>query len=67
LLINGDVYPGDSGGPVFRVTKNGRPKVVGMVVERLSIEPQERFPLALAVDAKAIRETLQLLAARPSR
>ncbi len=67
FLINGDVYPGDSGGPVFRVTKNGRPKVVGMVVERLSIEPQERFPLALAVDAKAIRETLQLLAARPSR
>jgi hypothetical protein len=52
---------------VFRVTKNGRPKVVGMVVERLSIEPQERFPLALAVDAKAIRETLQLLSARPWR
>ena len=67
FLINGDVYPGDSGGPVFRITKNGRPKVVGMVVERLSVQPQERFPLALAVDAKAIRETLQLLAARSQR
>ena len=67
FLINGDVYPGDSGGPVFRITKNGRPKVVGMVVERLSVQPQERFPLALAVDAQAIRETLQLLAARSQR
>jgi hypothetical protein len=34
-----------------------------MVVERLSVQPQERFPLALAVNARAIRETLQLLRA----
>lgn len=67
FLINGDVYPGDSGGPVFRLSKNGGPKVVGMVVERLSIERRQRFPLALAVDASAIRETLQLLAQRRSR
>ena len=66
FLINGDVYPGDSGAPVFRLSKKGGPEVVGMVVERLSIERKERFPLALAVDVRAIRETLQLLAA-PNR
>jgi hypothetical protein len=64
FLINGDVYPGDSGGPVFRLSKRGKPQVVGMVVERLSTARRERFPLALAVDAGAIRETLQLLAER---
>jgi hypothetical protein len=64
FLINGDVYPGDSGGPVFRPSKRGKPQVVGMVVERLSTPRRERFPLALAVDASAIRETLQLLAER---
>jgi hypothetical protein len=67
FLINGDVYPGDSGGPVFRPSKHGKPQVVGMVVERLSTARRERFPLALAVDASAIKETLQLLAERKRR
>ena len=67
FLINGDVYPGDSGGPVFRISKRGGPQVVGMVVERLSTSRRERFPLALAVDANAIKETLQLLAERKRR
>ena len=67
FLINGDVYPGDSGGPVFRLSKHGKPQVVGMVVERLSTARRERFPLALAVDASAIKETLQLLAERKRR
>jgi hypothetical protein len=67
FLINGDVYPGDSGGPVFRLSKHGKPHVVGMVVERLSTTRRERFPLALAVDASAIKETLQLLAERKRR
>jgi trypsin-like peptidase len=67
FLINGDVYPGDSGGPVFRIAKHGKPQVVGMVVERLSTTRRERFPLALAVDANAIKETLQLLAERQRR
>jgi Trypsin-like peptidase domain len=67
FLINGDVYPGDSGGPVFRLSKHGKPQVVGMVVERLSTTRRERFPLALAVDASAIKETLQLLAERKRR
>jgi len=67
FLINGDVYPGDSGAPVFRASKTGRPSVVGMVVERLSIERRAPFPLALAVDANAIKETLRLLAERDRR
>jgi Trypsin-like peptidase domain len=62
FLINGDVYPGDSGAPVFRTSQTGTPSVVGMVVERLGFGRRSPFPLALAVDAKAIRETLRLLA-----
>ena len=64
FLINGDVYPGDSGAPVFRASRRGRPDVVGMVIERLGLGQRSRFPLALAVDARAIRETLQLLSER---
>ena len=64
FLINGDVYPGDSGAPVFRATQSGQPSVVGMVTERLSFGRRSPFPLALAVDARAIRETLRLLAQR---
>jgi Trypsin-like peptidase domain len=64
FLINGDVYPGDSGAPVFRSSQTGKPSVVGMVIERLGFRGQSPFPLALAVDAKAIRETLRLLANR---
>jgi hypothetical protein len=62
FLINGDVYPGDSGAPVFRSTQKGKPSVVGMVIERLGLGGRSPFPLALAVDANAIRETLRLLA-----
>ena len=64
FLINGDVYPGDSGAPVFRASQTGKPSVVGMVVERLGFGRRSPFPLALAVDARAIRETLRLLAER---
>ena len=64
FLINGDVYPGDSGAPVFRASHTGRPSVVGMVIERLGFGRRNPFPLALAVDAKAIGETLRLLAER---
>ena len=64
FLINGDVYPGDSGAPVFRASQNGKPSVVGMVIERLGLGSRRPFPLALAVDANAIRETLRLLAER---
>ena len=64
FLINGDVYPGDSGAPVFRASQKGKPSVVGMVIERLGLGSRRPFPLALAVDANAIRETLRLLAER---
>jgi hypothetical protein len=64
FLINGDVYPGDSGAPVFRASQTGSPSVVGMVTERLGFARRSPFPLALAVDATAIRETLRLLAER---
>jgi hypothetical protein len=64
FLINGDVYPGDSGAPVFRTSQRGKPSVVGMVIERLGFPRRNPFPLALAVDASAIRETLRLLAER---
>ena len=64
FLVNGDVYPGDSGAPVFRASQTGRPSVVGMVVERLGFGRRSPFPLALAVDSRAIRETLRLLAER---
>jgi Trypsin-like peptidase domain len=62
FLINGDVYPGDSGAPVFRASQSGKPSLVGMVTERLGFGRRSPFPLALAVDARAIRETLRLLA-----
>jgi trypsin-like peptidase len=61
FLINGDVYPGDSGAPVFRASQSGKPSLVGMVTERLGFGRKSPFPLALAVDARAIRETLHLL------
>jgi hypothetical protein len=64
FLINGDVYPGDSGAPVFRASQSGKPSVVGMVTERLGFGRRSPFPLALAVDARAIHETLRLLAER---
>lgn len=64
FLINGDVYPGDSGAPVFMALQNGDPKLVGMVIQRLAIYENERSPIALAVDVSVIRETLALLAHR---
>lgn len=66
FLIDGNVYPGDSGAPVFRASQTGSPSVVGMVIERLGLGRRNPFPLALAVDARAIRETLRLLAERES-
>lgn len=59
FLINGHVYPGDSGAPVFRNTRSGPPRVVGMVTQRLG-PSDKRMPLALAVDAGGIREALEL-------
>ncbi|HAF25303.1 MAG TPA: hypothetical protein DCK93_20760 [Blastocatellia bacterium] len=63
FLVNTNVYGGDSGGPVFAGRRRGRPKLVGIVTERIG-EKGGGIPLAVAVDATVIRETLQLQTAR---
>jgi hypothetical protein len=62
FLVNGDVYPGDSGAPVFDASNKGRPKLLGVVVQRIELDHDEISPLALAVNAQVIKETLRLLA-----
>lgn len=61
FLVNADAYPGDSGAPVFATRRNGSPHLIGMIVQRIGSDRKKLIPLALAVDATAIRETLQLL------
>jgi hypothetical protein len=62
FLINASVCAGDSGGPVFAGRRRDRkPILLGLVTERIGKDVGE-VPLAIAVDAQAIRETLQLLA-----
>lgn len=63
FLINSDVYPGDSGAPVFSTGCGSRPKLVGMVIERVGVEKRDFSHLAVAVDADVIRETLALITA----
>lgn len=67
FVINADVYPGDSGAPVFARTRGGRAKLVGMIVQRIGLDARAFSHFAIAVDASAIRETLQLLAERKGR
>lgn len=64
FLINGDVFPGDSGGPVFAVQHGGAPRLLGMVTARGGRSPDDAVPLAIALDAAVIRETLDLVAER---
>lgn len=67
FLINSDVYPGDSGAPVFITGWGGRPKLVGMIIQRLGLEASDFSHLAVAVDADVIRETLALVTASEGR
>ena len=67
FLINADVYPGDSGGPVFAAHRRGNPRLVGMVTARGGHDPKAIIPLAIALDATTIRETLELVAERARR
>jgi hypothetical protein len=60
FLINADVYPGDSGGPVFAV-RHGRVQLAGVITRKVSATKQAFSHLAVAVDAEVVRETLQLL------
>jgi hypothetical protein len=64
FLIHTDVYPGDSGGPVFVARAHGPPTLVGMVTRRVGQDARAAVALAVAVDARAIRETLRQLAER---
>lgn len=63
FLINADVYPGDSGAPVFLAARGGRPRLAGVVIQRIGATSASFSHLAVAVDADAIRETLDLLVA----
>jgi hypothetical protein len=67
FLINTDVYPGDSGGPVFAARSGGKPRLVGMVTARAGHDPNAIVPLAIALDATTIHETLELVAERARR
>jgi len=64
FLIDADVYPGDSGAPVFRTGRGGRPVLAGVILRRVGRDRRAFSHLAIAVEASAIRETLDLLAAR---
>lgn len=63
FLVNTSVFAGDSGGPVFATNRSGKPALIGMIVERVGQE-RSGVPLAVAVNATAIRETLQMQAQR---
>ena len=64
FLVDADVYPGDSGAPVY-ITRHGRrPELAGMIIQRMGKEKGSFAHLAIAVDASVIAETLQILAAR---
>jgi hypothetical protein len=67
FVVNADVYPGDSGAPVFASGRGGRPELVGMIIRRVGTDERKFSHLAIAVDAKAIRETLQLVVDREHR
>ena len=59
FLINGDVFPGDSGSPVFSTAKSRNNKVVGMIIQLLGPDKGHPLPVAVAVDAQSIHETLK--------
>lgn len=63
-VIDADVFPGDSGGPVFIKGRGGRPVVAGMIIERVSPARKDFSHMAVSVSPQAIKETLQMLEAR---
>jgi hypothetical protein len=67
FLINADVYPGDSGGPVYLARRRGAPRLVGMVTARGGRNPNDVLPLAIAVDATTIREIVEQAAKQAHR
>jgi hypothetical protein len=64
FLVNTYAYSGDSGAPVFAETgAGGKPRLLGLLTERIGKRLGE-VPLAVAVNADIIRETLDLLPQR---
>jgi hypothetical protein len=61
FLIDADVYPGDSGAPVFLASRNSSPKLVGVLTSRFALSKGAFSHLAAALDVNALRETLALL------
>ncbi|MGE5215079.1 MAG: trypsin-like serine peptidase [Nitrospirota bacterium] len=61
FLVNTSAFSGDSGAPVFADAGGGRnPHLIGLLTDRIGKKAGEA-PLAIAVNADVIRETLQLL------
>jgi hypothetical protein len=67
FCIDADTHSGDSGAPVFPVRSGRRPRLAGMIVQRVESTANNGSHLAVAVHSKAISETLELLAARERR
>jgi hypothetical protein len=64
FLVNTYAYSGDSGAPVFAETgARGKPRLLGLLTERIGKKLGE-VPLAVAVNADVIRQTLDLLPQR---
>lgn len=61
FVINADVYPGDSGAPVYVVGRRGHPELAGIIIRRVTADQKSFSHLAIAVESRAIHETLQLL------
>ena len=59
FLINATAYPGDSGAPVFANNGHGSLRLAGLLTERIGAKDQS-VPLAVAINATDIRETLDL-------
>lgn len=60
FVIDADVYPGDSGAPVFTVSHSGKPELAGMIVRRVGTTEKSFSHLALAVDAATVYEAVAL-------
>lgn len=65
FLIGADVYPGDSGAPVFTGTGKGSPRLVGVLTSRLGMNKGAFSHLAVALDMNVVRETAELLRKAP--
>ena len=61
FLIDGFLYPGNSGGPVFLADGGeGHPLVLGVVTQQVD-QGEEPLGLGVVVHASYVRETLAIL------